>query len=267
MILFCVRRDGSKLKLWRTSQCLVSHPLLNRRYYNASKDALGVQFELDSNGQIVTDDDLQTNFAGIYAVGDVVSDHEPLTPVAIRNARAVIRRIAASTQSAAEVGNTAIVGLRGSGLVPTTVFTPVEYGCVGLSEEDAIAQYGDDRIESFLWQWTSLEAQASTYAPFPSPSRSQLFSGSTLDTQVSRVASKQSPSGSQFAHPGHMREGDEHPQTCFAKLVCDTANDNRVLGFHFVGPNAGEVTQGFSLVGDNRVLQEVTVRVFTLCVT
>lgn len=31
--------------------------------------------------------------------------------------------------------------------VPTTVFTPLEYGCVGYSEEDAIAKYGADNIE------------------------------------------------------------------------------------------------------------------------
>ena len=27
-------------------------------------------------------------------------------------------------------------------LVPTTVFTPLEYGCCGMSEEDAKAKYG-----------------------------------------------------------------------------------------------------------------------------
>ena len=31
--------------------------------------------------------------------------------------------------------------------VPTTVFTPLEYGSVGLSEEAAIAQYGEENIE------------------------------------------------------------------------------------------------------------------------
>ena len=31
--------------------------------------------------------------------------------------------------------------------VPTTVFTPIEYGCVGLAEEDAIKQYGLENIE------------------------------------------------------------------------------------------------------------------------
>lgn len=31
--------------------------------------------------------------------------------------------------------------------VPTTVFTPLEYGCVGLSEEKAVQCYGSDNIE------------------------------------------------------------------------------------------------------------------------
>jgi hypothetical protein len=33
--------------------------------------------------------------------------------------------------------------------VPTTVFTPLEYGFVGLSEEDAIKSYGEDDIEVY----------------------------------------------------------------------------------------------------------------------
>lgn len=33
--------------------------------------------------------------------------------------------------------------------VATTVFSPLEYGCVGLSEEAAIARYGEDNIEVY----------------------------------------------------------------------------------------------------------------------
>lgn len=39
------------------------------------------------------------------------------------------------------------VELMDYGLVPTTVFTPTEYGCVGLSEEDAIAKHGEEDVE------------------------------------------------------------------------------------------------------------------------
>jgi len=41
--------------------------------------------------------------------------------------------------------------------VPTTVFTPLEYGSVGLPEEDAIAKYGDENIEVYHTQFTPLE--------------------------------------------------------------------------------------------------------------
>ena len=34
--------------------------------------------------------------------------------------------------------------------VATTVFTPLEYGSCGLSEEDAIEQFGESSIEVFL---------------------------------------------------------------------------------------------------------------------
>ncbi|KAG7263256.1 hypothetical protein CRUP_004750 [Coryphaenoides rupestris] len=61
--------------------------------------------------------------------------------------------------------------------VATTVFTPLEYGCVGLSEEEAVSRHGQDAIE----------------------------------------------------------------------VVCERGGEQRILGLHFTGPNAGEVTQGFAL--------------------
>uniref|UniRef100_A0A6I8RXR0 thioredoxin-disulfide reductase (NADPH) n=1 Tax=Xenopus tropicalis TaxID=8364 RepID=A0A6I8RXR0_XENTR len=33
--------------------------------------------------------------------------------------------------------------------------------------------------------------------------------------------------------------------TCFAKIICNKQDDDRVVGFHVLGPNAGEITQGF----------------------
>ena len=42
--------------------------------------------------------------------------------------------------------------------VATTVFTPLEYGCCGLSEEDALARYGEDNVEIYHSNFTPLEA-------------------------------------------------------------------------------------------------------------
>ena len=41
--------------------------------------------------------------------------------------------------------------------VPTTVFTPLEYGAIGMPEEDAIAKYGEDGIEVYHQYHTPLE--------------------------------------------------------------------------------------------------------------
>lgn len=39
----------------------------------------------------------------------------------------------------------------------------------------------------------------------------------------------------------------ERSGLCYAKLVVNKADNNRVVGFHFLGPHAGEVTQGFAV--------------------
>jgi len=33
--------------------------------------------------------------------------------------------------------------------VPTTVFTPLEYGCCGYSEEDAQAKFGKENVSNY----------------------------------------------------------------------------------------------------------------------
>ncbi|CAF5134667.1 unnamed protein product [Rotaria magnacalcarata] len=34
---------------------------------------------------------------------------------------------------------------------------------------------------------------------------------------------------------------------CLAKLICDKSQNDKVVGLHFMGPNAGEVVQGYAL--------------------
>ena len=41
--------------------------------------------------------------------------------------------------------------------VPTTVFTPLELGTVGLTEDQAIAKYGEDAIDCVMSAFTPLE--------------------------------------------------------------------------------------------------------------
>ena len=231
-----------------------------RRFDNASPQALGIELRRGSDGRVVTDNALRTSIPNVFAVGDVVHGHQPLTPVAIRNGRTIARRIAAERHQASAATTTAtaatvgpVVGLNGQLEAATTVFTPAEYGSVGLSEEQAVTTLGQDRVETYLWQWTSLEAQAASYALFPdhlAPPTAVTAAPTAVEVKRGVANNKPLSQESPISVAGVVPAADDgaHPHTCFAKLVCDKLHGEQVVGFHFVGPNAGEVTQGFALV-------------------
>jgi thioredoxin reductase (NADPH) len=95
--------------------------------------AAGVQ--VSPSGKIQTIEE-RTNVEHIYAVGDICEGKQELTPVAVRAGELLAQRLFGGSNVQMNYD-----------LVPTTVFTPIEYGCVGLSEEQAIEQYGDDDVE------------------------------------------------------------------------------------------------------------------------
>ena len=78
----------------------------------------------------------QTNVPNIYAIGDVVQGKHELTPIAIQAGKLLAKRLVAGGKQHCDYIN-----------VPTTVFTPLEFGTIGLSEEDAEMIYGKDKIE------------------------------------------------------------------------------------------------------------------------
>uniref|UniRef100_A0A8C8ZC11 Thioredoxin reductase 1, cytoplasmic n=1 Tax=Prolemur simus TaxID=1328070 RepID=A0A8C8ZC11_PROSS len=151
-------------------------------------ETVGVKIN-EKTGKIPVTDEEQTNVPYIYAIGDVLEDKLELTPVAIQAGRLLAQRLYAGSTVKCDYEN-----------VPTTVFTPLEYGACGLSEEKAVEKFGEENIEvyhSYFWplEWTV-------------PSRDN--------------------------------------NKCYAKIVCNTKDNERVVGFHVLGPNAGEVTQGFA---------------------
>lgn len=88
----------------------------------------------------------QTNVPHIYAIGDVVDGVPELTPAAIQAGILLARRMFANSQ---EVMNYSEVA--------TAVFTPLELGTVGLSEDKAIEKYGENNIDCVLSQFAPLE--------------------------------------------------------------------------------------------------------------
>lgn len=61
-----------------------------------------------------------------------------MTPVAIHAGKLLARRLFGNSTATMDYEN-----------VATTVFSPLEYGCVGLGEEHAISIYGEDNIEIY----------------------------------------------------------------------------------------------------------------------
>ncbi len=94
-------------------------------------DKAGVH--VDENGFIPTDKLQQTNVSSVFAIGDVTG-REALTPVAIAAGRRLADRLYG--------------GMEGRHLdyelIPTVIFSHPTIGTVGLTEDEARAEYGDD---------------------------------------------------------------------------------------------------------------------------
>jgi len=159
--------------------------------------AAGVK--ISPKGTVLTDDHDCTNVPHIFAIGDVADGRPELTPVAIQAGQLVVRRIFDKSKELMDYTN-----------IPTTVFTPFEYGGVGISEEEAIKKYGKDNVECYVSEFSTLEI------------------------------------GAAHRHP-HGNNSADFPTNCLSKLVCIKSENERVVGFFFIGPNAGEITQGFAL--------------------
>lgn len=99
--------------------------------------AAGLQYK-ESNGKLAVDDKDQTSVDHIFAVGDVVDGKPELTPVAIQAGRLLVRRLFGGATKLMDYTD-----------VATAVFTPIEYGTVGLSEEDAKKKFGDANIKVY----------------------------------------------------------------------------------------------------------------------
>lgn len=63
--------------------------------------------------------------------------------------------------------------------IPTTVFTPMEYGAIGYSEEAAVAKFGKAAIKVYASRYGVLEG-ASVYKEHIPKARSSLFIGKNL---------------------------------------------------------------------------------------
>ena len=110
---------------------------------NINLELAGV--ELNEQGFIVTDKYQNTNVDGVYAVGDNTGRAQ-LTPVAVAAGRRLCERL---------FNNKPDEHLDYTGIA-TVVFSHPVIGTVGLTEAEAVAQYGEDNISVYNSQFTAL---------------------------------------------------------------------------------------------------------------
>ena len=113
-----------------------------------STDAIGLEntdVELLSNGIVKVDKYQNTTAKNIYAVGDITGEAE-LTPVAIKAGRLLSERLF-NGQTHAHMDYSTI---------PTVVFSHPPIGTIGLTEAEAMAQYGEENITVYSSGFASM---------------------------------------------------------------------------------------------------------------
>ncbi|CAD6198534.1 unnamed protein product [Caenorhabditis auriculariae] len=98
------------------------------------------------SGRILADEFDRTTTEGIYAIGDVVEGRPELTPAAIRAGQLLAQRMFGGSKEITEYEK-----------IATTVFTPLELSCVGMTEEQAVAAHGAENIEVYHSYFTPFE--------------------------------------------------------------------------------------------------------------
>lgn len=155
----------------------------------------------ESNGKFKVNKFEQTNVNHIYAIGDVIYGILELTPVAIKAGRLLAQRLFGQSTELMDYIN-----------IPTTVFTPLEYGCCGYTEEEAKKEFGDS-IRTFHTKFKPLEW--------------------SFDKARNRGADS------------------------YVKLLVNKDDNQKVVGFHILSPNAGEITQGIAVAMKCGVTKEI----------
>ena len=112
-------------------------------------DKIGLEnagVETNEHGYVKVDKYQNTNVKGIYAVGDIIENGIELTPVAVAAGRRLSERLFNNKPTEHLDYN----------LVPTVVFSHPPIGTVGLTEPQAIEQYGAENVKVYKSSFTAM---------------------------------------------------------------------------------------------------------------
>jgi len=102
--------------------------------------------ETNDAGYIKVDEYQETNIPGIYCVGDIMENGVELTPVAVKAGRQLSERLFNNKPEAK----------MNYDLIPTVVFSHPPIGTIGLTEPEAIAQYGEKNVKVYQSGFTAM---------------------------------------------------------------------------------------------------------------
>ncbi|GIU20333.1 MULTISPECIES: glutathione-disulfide reductase [unclassified Shewanella] len=102
--------------------------------------------EVDAKGYVITDEQQNTTDAGIYCVGDIMAGGVELTPVAVKAGRLLSERLFNGMTDAK----------MDYSVIPTVVFSHPAIGTMGLTQPEAIAQYGEENVTVYTSGFTSM---------------------------------------------------------------------------------------------------------------
>ncbi len=145
--LVAIKQSHQQLELaLDDGQILVTHAVLFATGRRANTHQLGLSalgLACEQDGRIRVNEHYQSNFASIYALGDVANSVQ-LTPLALADASRWVNLIYGDNAKSVPA------------IVPTAIFSHPEYACVGLTEEQAVKQYGQD-IKIFTTQFRPMK--------------------------------------------------------------------------------------------------------------
>ncbi|MBH0025440.1 glutathione-disulfide reductase [Pseudoalteromonas sp. SWN29] len=108
--------------------------------------AVGV--EVNSSGFVKVDEFQNTTAKNVYAVGDIIENGIELTPVAVKAGRTLSERLFNK-----ELPDDLKMDYS---LVPTVVFSHPPIGTIGLTEQEAISQYGEENVKIYQSGFTAM---------------------------------------------------------------------------------------------------------------
>jgi glutathione reductase (NADPH) len=113
-------------------------------------DEMGIEeagVKLSTAGYVKVDEYQNSSADNVYAVGDIVDGGIELTPVAVKAGRLLAERLFNPEMPKAKMDYS---------LVPTVIFSHPPIGMIGLTEPEAIAQYGEANIKIYTSGFTAM---------------------------------------------------------------------------------------------------------------